>query len=256
MMPEPILPPGFTLASFDTIGSTNDEAKRLAAAGAPECTVVWARGQTAGRGRQERAWSSPPGNLYCSVILRPGVSPVRAGTLGFVISLAAAEAIETLAPGLRVAFKWPNDVLLQGGKVAGILLETGSGGAGSNNDNWVVAGCGINLSAFPENTPYRATSVLAVTGKRVSAEDALHRYTAALDVWYPRWRDSGFVPVREAWLKRAHPPGTPLAVRTATTNVAGTFLGLDEDGVLLLAGDAGRLHRIAAGDVYFASTTA
>jgi BirA family transcriptional regulator, biotin operon repressor / biotin---[acetyl-CoA-carboxylase] ligase len=235
MTPSPDLPAGYALAAFDTIGSTNDEAKRRAGEGAPEGAVVWARSQTGGRGREDRSWVSPPGNLYCSVVLRPAAISAQ---LGFAAALAAAEAV-----GADATLKWPNDVLLGGRKVAGLLLEAGTG--------WTVIGCGINLISHPEDTPFPATSVKTATGHTISAETALSAFCAALDRWYRRWKGEGFGAVREAWLARAHAVGTALTVRTPRVALAGTFGGLDADGVLLLKAIDGRLHRIAAGDVYF-----
>lgn len=232
----PELPAGYTLAAFDTIASTNDEAKRRAGDAAPEGTVIWARAQTGGRGREDRTWVSPPGNLYCSVILRPAAASAQ---IGFAAALAAAETV-----GGEATLKWPNDVLLGGRKVGGLLLEADAG--------WLVVGCGVNLVSHPDGTPFPATSIKAATGRTMSAETALSLFCCGLDRWYCRWARDGFGPVRDAWLARAHPPGTALTVRTPRSTMAGTFDGLDPDGVLLLKGADGQLHRIAAGDVYFA----
>ncbi|HYC65338.1 MAG TPA: biotin--[acetyl-CoA-carboxylase] ligase, partial [Reyranellaceae bacterium] len=120
MTSAPVLPDGWTLVALDSVGSTNDEAGRLAESGAAEGTVVWALEQTGGRGRRGRVWASPRGNLYSSTILRPDCAPVRAAELGFVAGLAVAD----LAKGRDVRLKWPNDVLVDGGKVAGILPES------------------------------------------------------------------------------------------------------------------------------------
>lgn len=243
------LPPGYRLTAFETIGSTNDEAKRLAADGAPDGAVVWARAQDHGRGRQDRSWVSPSGNLYCSILLRPGVKAPGLATLGFVAALAAAEAIEDVAPSVVATLKWPNDVLIQGRKVAGILLEAGGNGV------WVVVGCGINLTHFPDETPFPATSILAASSIEVDAKQALEAFCARFDVWYRRWRAEGFEPVRHGWLKRGHPKGTILSVRLPTATLTGAFRDLDGDGTLLLEADDAALHRVAAGDVYFAVQT-
>jgi BirA family biotin operon repressor/biotin-[acetyl-CoA-carboxylase] ligase len=250
MMANISLPSGYRLAAHETIGSTNDEAKRLAAEGAPEGTVVWARRQTQGRGRQDRTWMSPLGNLYCSIILRPGKGIAETATLGFAAALAAVEAIEPVAPPTRAMLKWPNDVLMDERKVAGILLESGNNGA------WLVIGCGINLAHFPENVPFPAISIVAATGFQIAAEDALAGFCGQFDLWYRHWKAEGFAPVREAWLARAHPKGTKLNVRLPTATLNGTFEDLDVDGTLLLADEDGTLHRIAAGDVYFVSPAA
>jgi BirA family biotin operon repressor/biotin-[acetyl-CoA-carboxylase] ligase len=244
------LPSGYRLAAFETIGSTNDEAKRLAAEGAPEGTVVWARRQTQGRGRQDRTWMSPPGNLYCSMILRPAKPASQIAQLGFAAALAAIEAIEPAAPSTRAMLKWPNDVLMDERKVAGILLESG------DNGGWLVVGCGINIAHFPENVPFPAISIVTATGFQLAVEDVLSGFCGQFDLWYRHWKAEGFAPVREAWLARAHPKGTKLNVRLPTATLTGAFEDLDADGTLVLAGEHGALHRIAAGDVYFASSAA
>ncbi|HEY0521750.1 MAG TPA: biotin--[acetyl-CoA-carboxylase] ligase, partial [Stellaceae bacterium] len=136
--PPPRLPPSFRLLSYDRLGSTNDEAKRLARDdGAAHGTVVWALEQTQGHGRTGRVWASPPGNLYCSTVLRPDCPAARAAEIGFVAALAVGDALTPLLPGsARLGYKWPNDVLVGGRKVSGILAEaqgraiTGNGGGG------------------------------------------------------------------------------------------------------------------------------
>ena len=120
----PVLPDGWTLVALASVGSTNDEAARLADTGVPEGTVVWSREQTGGRGRRGRHWASPPGNLYTSTILRPACAAPRAAELGFVAALAVADIVPV---GRPVRLKWPNDVLVDGGKIAGILLESAVG---------------------------------------------------------------------------------------------------------------------------------
>lgn len=239
------LPSGYRLAAFETIGSTNDEAKRLAGEGAPEGTVVWARRQTQGRGRHDRNWMSPLGNLYCSIVLRPNKPAAEIAQLGFAAALAAIEAIEPAAPSTRTMLKWPNDVLMDERKVAGLLLKSGDNGA------WLVVGCGINIAHFPENVPFPAISLVTATGFQFAVEDVLSGFCGQFDLWYRHWKAEGFAPVRDAWLARAHPKGTKINVRLPTATVSGTFEDLDPDGTLVLSGEGGALHRIAAGDVYF-----
>src|SRR6185436_12611332 len=135
----PVLPDGWTLVALQSVGSTNDEAARLAAAGAAEGTVVWAREQTAGRGRRGRHWASPVGNLYTSAIVRPDCPAARAAELGFVAALAVADMVPA---GRPVRLKWPNDVLVEGAKVAGILPESSIGADGQAEH--VILGIGVN----------------------------------------------------------------------------------------------------------------
>src|SRR5512146_93191 len=140
----PTLPEGFRLHRYKTLGSTNDEAKALARAGAPDGTIVWAGEQTAGRGRRGRVWRSPPGNLYVSVVLRPDATPARAAQLGFVAALGLGDALRRLAgPALNLRYKWPNDVLANGRKLAGILLESET--STKVRVDFVVLGLGVNI---------------------------------------------------------------------------------------------------------------
>jgi BirA family biotin operon repressor/biotin-[acetyl-CoA-carboxylase] ligase len=226
------LPADYTLIALDEVGSTNAEALRRAAQGAPAGTVVWAQRQSQGRGRRGRLWVSPPGNLYCSIVLRPSRAP--AAQLSYVAAVALAEAIEPRAESVRL--KWPNDVMIRGRKVSGILLE---GGAGH-----VVLGTGVNVATHPDH----ATSLSA---ERIEAtvESLLETYVECLSHWIARWETSGFAPVRSAWVARAVGIGEPIEVRLPAETIPGRFTGLDDDGVLLLD-TANGTRRFAAGDVF------
>ncbi|MGQ9365196.1 biotin--[acetyl-CoA-carboxylase] ligase [Azospirillum sp. ST 5-10] len=245
------LPPGFRVVAYDAVGSTNDVARDLARSGCPERTVVWARRQTAGRGRRGRAWSSVEGNLYLSTILRPPVAVAEAAQLSFVAALAIAETASSfLPPDAAVRCKWPNDVLVGGRKLSGILLEceaTADGGLA-----WMVLGVGVNLRHAPADAEYPATSLAAEGAVGAEPAAAAERFIAALARWLDRWRGEGFAAVRAAWLGRAAGVGGPVVVRLADRTLHGTFADLDSDGVLLLdRQDGGGRQRIAAGDVFF-----
>ena len=245
------LPPGFSVVALGSVGSTNDEAKDRARSGSPERTVIWARRQESGRGRRGRAWTSPEGNLYTSTILRPRVTPATAAQMSFVASLAIAETAEAFLPPMaQVRCKWPNDVLVNGRKVAGILLESEARADGRLA--WLVLGVGINLRHYPEGTEFAATSLAEEGADHAEPAVALEIYAQKLDRWYARWQAEGFDPVRAAWLARAVNLGGPVRVRLADRELTGTFVDLDSDGVLLLdRGDGGEPMRIAAGDVFF-----
>ena len=241
-----VVPP-FMVHVRDIVDSTSDDAKALAAAGAPHGSVVWAREQSAGRGRYTRQWLSPPGNLYMSVVLRPGVPPARTAELGFVAALAVAETVEAFLPaGPPARLKWPNDVLVDGRKISGILLE---GQFNGMEIAWVIAGIGINVSGAPDNPAYPATS-LAACGSRVVAQDALAKLLERLGAWLEIWQDSGFAPVRAGWMARAARLGETVTVRIGTEPVSGSFRGIDLDGALLLETPQGT-RRITAGEVAF-----
>lgn len=241
------LPPGYRLLALDDVDSTNDEARRLAAAGAASGTLVWARRQSRGRGRRGRPFVSPPGNLYCSLLLRPECRPAEAPELCFVAAVAVGETLAELLPAdVRLGHKWPNDVLVGGRKVAGILLESGAAGEALG---WLVVGVGINLASHPEGLEFPATS-LAAHGVRAEAGAVLERYLRCFDHWLERWRTEGFAPVRAAWLARAEGLGRPLLVRLPEESFEGTFAELDARGALILATADGARRRVTAGDVF------
>ena len=239
MTPAPVLPDGWTLVALDSVGSTNDEASRLADAGAAEGTVVWAREQTGGRGRRGRHWVSPVGNLYSSTILRPDCAAPRATELGFVAALAVSDIIPA---GRDVRVKWPNDVMVDGGKVAGILLESSIGQGGLVEH--VVAGIGINVGFAPQVAEMRYPGA-ALGG---SVEGALEQLTRALCRRLAEWRHDGFAAVRAAWLDRAGPLGVEVDVRLGEELVRGRFAGLDREGALLLETPAGP-RKIMSGEL-------
>ena len=235
----PVLPDGWTLVALDSVGSTNDEAARLADSGVAEGTVVWAREQVGGRGRRGRTWASPVGNLYSSTVLRPKCAVSRAAELGFVSALAVGD----LVPADRaVRLKWPNDVLLDGGKVAGILLESAIGQRGKVEH--VVAGIGVNVTFAPQLPEMRYPG--AKLGGTVEA--ALEGLTRALATRLAEWRRCGFEVIREAWLAKAGPLGTDIDVRLGEELVRGRFAGLDREGALLLDTPTGP-RKIVSGEL-------
>jgi BirA family biotin operon repressor/biotin-[acetyl-CoA-carboxylase] ligase len=241
-------PPPFRLVRYEVLGSTNDEAKALAAAGAAEGTLVWALSQTKGRGRLDRNWVSPPGNLYLSCILRPAVPVSRAPEIGFAAALAVAACIDSFVePSVAVTLKWPNDVLARGAKIAGILLEAQSAGSGID---WLVLGIGVNVASHPADTPYPATCLAALGRAAPDLGDVIARLAAALSGELARWRAGGFAAIREAWLGRAEGLGRTLELRQAGTPVKGIFRDLDPTGALVLETRSGA-RRVTAGDVHF-----
>jgi BirA family biotin operon repressor/biotin-[acetyl-CoA-carboxylase] ligase len=230
----------FDVRHYDSIGSTNDEAQRLAAEGAPHGTVVHADQQTAGRGRLARRWASPPGNLYLSIVLRLDVPPARSAEIGFVAALAVADGVDALLPRqVRATLKWPNDVLVNDGKIAGILVED-AGDA-------LILGIGLDVLQAPSGVSYKVSTIVGCGGL-ATVDGARERVLAALSNWFDTWRQDGFAPIRAAWLARAHPIGSALNVRVGERFVSGDFAGIDADGALLLDVPEGRT-RIVAGDV-------
>ena len=245
----PLLPPAsLRLLRYGTVGSTNDEAKRLAEAGAGEWTVVSAREQTAGRGRGGRSFVSPPGNLYFSTILRPPCSAGSAAQLGFAAALAVGEVIAARLPAsCELRYKWPNDVLVDGKKISGILLESAATQDGALA--WLVAGIGLNVVSHPAETAWPATSLAAVDARPADLDDLLHGIVGALEAQILRWRHEGFAPIRSSWLARAYGLGETVGVRLPRESFEGRFLDLDADGVLLVETAAGP-RRISAGEIF------
>lgn len=236
------LPAPFGLRWRDSVGSTNDEARRLVREGAAaDLLVVAAGAQTAGRGRRGREWVSPPGNLHCSLLIRLDRPLAEAAQTGFAAALALCEALSELAPA-EFRCKWPNDVLCDGKKIAGMLLEP--------EDGWLVLGLGVDVVQAPTGTLYPAISLVEAGGS-ADAGEVLAAFCRRFLPWLQRWRAEGFVALREAWLARARGLNDPMVVRLEGETLTGTFTGLDEQGALLLDQGGGGVRRVLAGDVYF-----
>ncbi len=245
----PRLPGFFDLIPFARIDSTNEEARRRALAGAREGTLVWSLEQTAGRGRRGRAWHSPPGNLYMSLLLRPACPLEAAAQWSFVAAVAVGEALDAMLPaGPAIRFKWPNDVLIDGAKVSGILMEAAGGATGVE---WVVVGIGVNVLCAPADAPYPATSLLRAGAAPAEVAAVLERVAAALLAWRERWLRQGFGPVRAQWLRFARGLGEEVEVRLPQGTLTGRFCALDEAGALALALPDGTTRRVTAGEVFF-----
>lgn len=251
MLATPDLPPAFTLIALDTVDSTNEEAKRRAREGAEDGTLIWALQQTAGHGRGGREWASPRGNLYCSVVTRPDCPLGEAAQLGFAACLGVGGALGSLVPPLtELHYKWPNDVLLNRRKVAGILLETASRPEGGLD--WLVVGVGINVASCPQDTAFPATSLAATGAAAVEVATVLEAFCRQFLTWVNRWLDEGFTPLRRAWLIRARGVGEPIAARLGDgRTLEGVFEGLDRRGALLLKTADGATRSIDHGDVLF-----
>lgn len=244
-----VVPGGMHLIPLGIVDSTNEEARRRCEAGAGDGCVIWAEQQTQGRGRRGRSWLSPRGNLYVSIIVRPRVQPPAYAQLSFVAALAVADAVgQHLPAGSMIGCKWPNDVLVRGRKVAGLLLESEAGrGPGAD---WLVAGIGINVAWAPEDEAvlYPATA-LAAEGSGAAAADVLGSLLTAFGRWRSTWEQDGFAAIRAAWLARAHGLGEEVVVRLETETLKGVFRDLDPSGALILAQDRG-VRTITAGDVF------
>jgi BirA family biotin operon repressor/biotin-[acetyl-CoA-carboxylase] ligase len=242
---------GARLEFFKTTGSTNADTFRLAEKGAVEGTVVMADCQTGGKGRRGRVWASPAGvNLYCSIILRPAIMPHEAPQLTFLSAVATARAIERTG-SLTPEIKWPNDLLISGRKVAGLLNEMS---AETDCINFVVLGIGVNLNMtadqFPPDLRQPATSLRLESGQPVDRTVFASTLLNELDALYADFLRHGFGPVREEWQQRCNAKGRQVLVSDSGTEcTGGLFTGIDADGALLLRSADNVLHRITCGDV-------
>lgn len=229
--------------------STNAEALRLAPMLSGPAWVL-THEQTAGRGRRGRDWSMPPGNFAATLVLNPKGGIATAAQLSFVAALALHDALAAVAgPNARLAIKWPNDLLLNGGKVAGILLES------SGTHPAVAVGIGVNLVAAPpagllEARALPPVSLLEETGHQVGAEEFLDLLAPAFAGWLAQFETYGFLPIRNAWLARTAWRGKAIVARTGQGETIGTFETIDDSGALVLGTAQGR-QVIAAADVFF-----
>ena len=233
------------MIELETVDSTNDYARGLIRTGqASDRLVVWAKEQTRGRGRRGRKWISPPGNLHCSMVVDVSGKLALASQTGFVAAVALVDALKTLLPVPLFQCKWPNDVLADGKKTAGMLLESEGG-------NWLVLGLGVDVAhAPPHDQIERPAASLAELGFTGTVTDVLDAFTAHMTVWLDRWRQGGFANIRAAWLERAAGLGGRILVRLDRETLTGSFVDLDRDGALIIRDDGGKERTILAGDVF------
>ena len=235
---------------FQEIDSTNRYARRLAEAGAPEGEVVIAEYQSGGRGRLGRNWFSPPYcNLYFSLLLRPALAPVHAPQITLTAAVALADTVAAFVAE-PPAIKWPNDILLQGKKLAGILTESS---CDAKHIEFVILGIGVNLNfpceRMPESIRDRATSLMEVGGQGVSRENFLRRLIQDLDRCYGVLEDFGFDAIAPRWEARFGLKGKTVRVEMGGDVLIGQAVGIDHDGALLVEDDRGERQRVVAGDV-------
>ena len=246
----------YHLLSYDVLDSTNEEAKRLAAGGGSHGAVIWAKRQTAGRGRMGRSWVSAEGNFFVSILLAPPVTLEQCAQLSFVAAVAAAETLEAIVENPKdITCKWPNDILYKGKKLGGILLESFALPQGDKaSRQWVVVGVGINIDSAPEHVVYPAACLRDAGVEIISAKIVLSRFVHHFIERYDSWMDQGFGPIEDAWTARAYHIGKPIEVIVGDDKHSGTHQGIDASGRLLLRSKAGKITGITAGDVFFKET--
>lgn len=237
--------------AYDELDSTNAEARRRAESGDFGPVWITAAVQTAGRGRRGRAWSTQRGNLAATLLTRTDRPPAEAAQLSFVAALAACDLADTcLGPGVA-RLKWPNDVLVQGRKAVGILVESGTRAEGGL---WVAVGIGVNLVHAPQDVERPAVAIADhMTGSPPTPAAALEVLAASFERWGSLWTAEGFAAISSGWTERATGLGQRCEARLPHRTVSGIAEGLDNDGALRLRLDDGALERITAGDVFFGS---
>ncbi|ADG10685.1 biotin--[acetyl-CoA-carboxylase] ligase [Caulobacter segnis] len=234
---------------LDEIDSTNAEARRRAEAG--EAGPFWLVGlrQTAGRGRRGRPWETGEGNLAATLLFRTDKPPGEAAQVSFVAALAVADMLARYVPASLVSLKWPNDPLLGGLKVSGILIESGASPLGGL---WLAVGIGVNLRRKPIDSERPGTSIATYSETLPpSPTEAIEVLAEAFERWFGVWSTLGFPAIADAWTALAHGLGEPCVARLGTETVEGIAEGLDADGALRLRLPDGHLRRITAGDVFF-----
>ncbi len=233
---------------FTETDSTNTRAKDLAVRGAPEGTLVISERQTKGRGRKGRSWFSPSqGGIYISLILKPSISPSEAPKITLLTAVVVAEALRSLT-GLSAIIKWPNDILIDGKKVAGILTEMSTE---MDTIDHIVVGLGLNVNTpdFPDDIREKATSLFIETGKHFPRVRFIQEYLKWYEEYYEIFKRTGFEPIIKRWKELTNIIGKRITVEMISKKYSGEVQDIDKDGVLILKDNTGKSHRIIFGDV-------
>ncbi len=240
---------GHKLYYFPQTGSTNDDAFRLGVEGLPEGTVVLADSQTKGKGRMARIWHSPAGsNIYTSLILRPDLQPADAPQISLVAGVAVAELLEQHCSG-RVELKWPNDVLIAGKKICGILAQMKTAG---EDVDFVVVGIGINVNIRPNQFPMEMRDIVislsSETGREINRHDLIISLYENFAKWYKKLLQNGFAAIKERWLDLAPMIGHDVQIMFQNEKIIGKALDLADDGSLIILTPDNEKLKISAGD--------
>ncbi len=239
----------YHLLSFDSLDSTNEEAKRLARSGGGHGAVIWAKKQSEGKGRLGRSWLSSEGNLFVSVLLQPDKEMADLAQLSFVAAIAVIDAIAPMLPDKNsLKTKWPNDILLANRKLGGILLE--SFRTETSDKPWVVVGVGINVDNYPPRTEFPATCLKEAGVELVSAKIILSRFIHHFIERYNQWNNKSFAPIRKDWLNHAWNLNKKITARLPDSEMEGVFEGINTSGSLTLKLASGKKQIIHAADVY------
>ena len=241
--------PGYFLHTLDDTDSTNVECRKMAENGSGEGLIVQALSQSSGRGRRGRNWSSPKGNLYFSMLIKPKCMVSKALGISFVSAVAMCDALGALLPPMvEVRVKWPNDILINQRKCCGFLLESSSDCSG--NVKWVIIGTGVNVESFPEDVDYPATSLSFEGSPNLALRDVLLSFLRHFKRWKNIWEEEGFSPIREAWMERSIGMGKRITAKLVESSYTGIFSDLNIDGSLVMITDDGNKVVISSGDIF------
>jgi BirA family transcriptional regulator, biotin operon repressor / biotin---[acetyl-CoA-carboxylase] ligase len=243
----------YNLIIYEDIDSTNSEALRLAKAGVDGNFVIWAQNQTQGRGRNGRQWESVKNNLFTSILLSPDCKLESLSQLSFVTALAVHDAIASILKKNKITaelnLKWPNDVLVNGSKIAGILLE--SINVKSFQRNYLVVGIGVNINTAPQIEGRSITCLKDILGQELEAGYVFNKVLAYFDLYYKKWQQEGFINIRKQWLKRAHNINNVITIDSGHNRVSGIFKDIDFNGAIRIKLACGRIYSLHAGEVFF-----
>jgi BirA family biotin operon repressor/biotin-[acetyl-CoA-carboxylase] ligase len=236
----------YHLLSYQEVDSTNEEAKRLAVGGASHGAFIWAKKQTHGRGRAAREWVSREGNLFVSVLLSPDIDLKHYQEVSFVAALAVKEMLQPIVgSNYEISLKWPNDVLLNGKKVAGVLLET----VLIAKKNWLIVGVGLNVDSHPKDVRYPATCLTEAGVQIISAKIALSRFIHHFVGRYDMWMKEGFSPVRAAWCEAGFRFGKSVTMEAGDEVINGVFADISPEGFMIVKTAKGDMRIIQAGEM-------
>ncbi|MDF2965830.1 MAG: biotin--protein ligase [Rickettsiaceae bacterium] len=243
----------YNLLIYEEVDSTNSEALRLAKAGVDGNFVIWAQSQTHGRGRNGRAWLSAKENLFTSILLSPDCKVESLPQLSFVTSLAVHDALSLICKQHKVSaslsLKWPNDILINEAKVAGILLE--SINVKTFKRNYLVIGIGININNKPELEGRTITCLKDILGADIEPGYVFDKVLAYFDLYYKKWQNDGFIDIRKTWLKKAHHLNNVVTIDSGHNRVSGIFKDIDFSGAIRIKLACGRIYSLHAGEVFF-----
>jgi BirA family biotin operon repressor/biotin-[acetyl-CoA-carboxylase] ligase len=242
----------FDIRHYKAITSTNDEGRQLLQEGVPEGVVICAEEQTRGRGRMGRRWISKPGNLYFSLLLKPHQPIQSLPQLSFLAAVAVADALQHILPDKKnITLKWPNDVLVNNQKIAGVLLET-EPLSSKPNDIAVIMGIGVNVMQAPEQVMYPATCLAEQIDGLYDPNDLLDQCLDQIKYYYNMWLSDGFKPIRNLWMRRAHGLGKEITIGINGRLYDGEFTNIDDSGSLIIFNERGEEESISSAEILFA----